>query len=183
MKLDYFDLCEGDVVVNLGAHQGKATLFFAPKVGETGKVVSMEPMTRNYHALQDAVLQSGYSNITLINAAIGEKTGLGVLYVGSSSVNYSTTRNQGLGAHPTRIISWDDLIKAMNLSHITLAKVDVEGAELQWLTGMTTLFPTHIIMEEHSRFGYDIKTLFNALKEKGYSYVKEGLHIYATRRR
>jgi len=183
MKLDYFNIEKGDIIVNLGAHQGTATLFFASKVGETGKVISIEPMNNNYRVLLEAVLKSGYNNVVLFNVAIGEETKMDKLYIGTNSVNYSTTRNHGLGAQPIRVVTWDDLIEWANLKNVSLAKVDVEGAELQWIKGMTQVLPKHIIMEEHTRFGYDLKTLTDMLKEKGYTYSKEGLIIYATRER
>ncbi len=181
-KLNYFKIRKGDVVVILGAHQGKDTLFYAEKVGKEWTIVSIEPMERNYTILQETVKKSNYGNVALFNLAISDRTVEGEIYVGTNSINYSTTRNHGLGTHPIKTVTWDDLIELAKLDYVTLAKVDVEAAELQWLNGMTKQLPSYIIMEEHSRYGYDLKILFNILKEKGYTYTKEGYHIYAERK-
>ena len=180
MNLNYFRLNEGDTVVNLGAHQGKATLFFSCAVGKSGRVISVEPLAENFSILERAVKRYRCDNVTLINAAIGDRDGEGNLFVGSH-VSSSTTRNQGRGTQRVVVVTWDKLVQQMRLKEVALAKVDVEGAELQWLTGMTTLYPKHIIMEEHSRFGYELSALYEMLKNKGYKWTKKGLHIYATR--
>lgn len=181
MNLGYFKLKEGDTVVNLGAHRGKATLFYSSIVGKTGSVISIEPMKENFEVLQNMVREAGCYNVTLLNVAIGDKNEMGSLFIGTNSVNHSTTRNHGLGIQPVEIITWDELVKRTQLDDVTLAKIDVEGAELQWLRGMTRQYPKHIIMEEHSRFGYDVNVLMKMLRDKEYLYDKKGIHIYATR--
>jgi len=179
MDVNYFPLKEGDIVVNLGAHIGKHTQFFSGKVGETGRVIAIEPERTNYEKLVEAT--KTLANVKTFMYAIGEKTGEGCLNIGTNSESHSTVRTFYGKTQPTQIISWDDLVSQSHLNYVTLAKVDVEGAEIQWLKGMTHTFPKHVIMEEHSRFAYPLKELTDLLEEKGYNYkVKRG-HIYATR--
>jgi len=47
----YFKIKKGEIIVNLGAHKGNATLLFSRKVGKTGIVISIEPVLENYKFL------------------------------------------------------------------------------------------------------------------------------------
>ncbi len=179
MRLGFFGLESGDVVVNLGAHRGGATKFYSARVGVKGKVFSLEPEKNNYNVLCH-VTRDMY-NVYVFNIAIGDKTGSGKLYVGTKSDNHSTIRELTEETQDIKIITWDDFMTQENITEVKLAKVDVEGSEIEWLNGMTHTFPQYIIMEEHSRFAYEYKELADLLREKGYMWTGEGTHLYATR--
>jgi len=180
MKLDYFHLKEGDTVVNLGANIGNATKFYSNKVGETGFVLAVEPERENFLELHNNLEK--YGNIWTAQFAIGDETHMGTLNVGTNKVNHSTVREFEEGeTQEVEVITWDDLMTRAGITEVTLAKVDVEGSEIEWLRGMTHTFPQYIIMEEHSRFAYEYKDLTDMLREKGYMWTREGLHLYATR--
>lgn len=178
MKLDYFKVNLGDVVVNLGAHHGEMTKFYSSRVGLKGKVFAIEPEIKNANILYYATMD--LDNVYTFNLAIGEKTHMGVLYVGTNSINHSTVRVFSGDVQEVQVITWDDFVTREGISLVHLANVDVEGAEVQWLKGMTHTLPNHIILEEHSRFAYDFNELDELLRKKGYMYIKEGFHMYAT---
>ena len=179
MDLNRFPLEDGDVVINIGAHRGRATKFYSSRVGVTGKVFSIEPEKNNYLALYHAT--KDLYNVWIRRLAIGESTGKGKLYVGTNSINHSTVREFDGETQEIQVITWDELVEELGVTEVTLAKVDVEGAEVQFLRGMTHTFPKHIIMEEHSRFAYDYTELADLLREKEYMFIREGIHVYATR--
>lgn len=179
MRFDYFPLKTGDVVVNLGANVGKATVFYSDRVGSTGKVVAIEPEKNNYNTLSHKT-RDRY-NVYAYRLAIGDETKKGALHVGTNRVNHSTVREFNGDTQDVDVITWDDLMIREGITETTLAKVDVEGSEIEWLRGMTHTLPKYIIMEEHSRFAYKLEELFAALREKGYVWVTEGFHVYATR--
>jgi FkbM family methyltransferase len=180
MRFEYFQINEGDTVVNLGAHRGGATKFYSSKVGVTGKVFSIEPEKNNYNALCHATRD--LYNVYIYNVAIGDITRMGTLHVGTKSDNHSTVRKLTEETQDVKIITWNDFVTRENITEVNLAKVDVEGSEIQWLNGMTHTFPSHIIMEEHSRLGtYSYKELTDLVEEKGYMFIRKGIHLYATR--
>ena len=180
MKFDHFHINEGDTVVNLGAHRGAATTFYSNRVGETGFVLSVEPEQENFLELHNTMEK--YGNVWTAQFAIGEETKTGFLNVGTNNVNHSTVRTFEDGERQeVEIITWDDLITKAGLTEVHIANVDVEGSECEWLRGMTHTYPKHIVMEEHSRFAYPFEELEALLREKGYMWVREGIHLYATR--
>jgi FkbM family methyltransferase len=48
---EYFDIQEGDVVVDGGSFTGDGCLYFSKKVGNNGKVYAFEPLEMNYKRL------------------------------------------------------------------------------------------------------------------------------------
>ena len=180
MNLSYFHLKEGDIVVDIGATRGDCTMFFSNRVGETGFVLAVEPEEENYLKLHGNLEK--YGNIWTAQYAIGDTTGKTLLYVGDTMENHSTVRDkEQRETQEVNVITWDDLMVQAGFTEVTLAKIDAEGSECEFLRGMTTVYPDRIIMEEHSRFSYDLEELYDLLREKGYMWVKEDLHIYATR--
>lgn len=179
MRLDRFDVRRGSTVVVLGAHWGEATKFFSEKVGPTGKVLSVEPEMENFQILREAIADLG--NVRIDNVAIGQHTKMGYLNVGTNDVNHSIVRHFDGKSQMIQICTWDRLVEMHGFRVVDLVKVDIEGAEIQWLKGMTHTFPKHIIMEEHSRFAYTLEELETWLSAKGYVHTQEGRDIYATR--
>ncbi len=181
MNLSYFPLKEGDTVVDIGATRGDCTMFFSNRVGESGFVLAVEPEEENYLKLYGFLEK--YGNIWTAQYAIGDTTGKGVLNIGDTFESHSMMRlfaDEG-ETQEVNVITWDDLMIQAGFTEVTLAKIDAEGSECEFLRGMTTVFPKHILIEEHSRFAYDLEELYDLLREKGYMWTKEDLHIYATR--
>jgi len=180
MNLDHYPLTKDDVVVNLGAHRGRLTTYFATRVG---RVIAVEPVQENYEALLEAIRVVGARNVTPLRAAIGSETRVGQVYIGTNDENHSTVRRFSGETQTVQVYTWNDLLDVCGVNQVRLAKVDVEGAELQWLRGMTRTLPTCVIMEEHSRFGlFTLAELKATLEAKGYRHTQMGLHIYAERK-
>lgn len=177
---DYFPLTKDDIVVNLGAHQGRLTVYFGTKVR---RVVAVEPVGENYDRLIEAVRAVGLRNVTAMMAAIGSWTHVGFINIGTNDENHSTLRRFGGETRPIMVYSWDDMVKLCKVDEVRLAKVDVEGSEMEWLKGMTHTFPECYMLEEHTRFGfYTLEELTAQLEDMGYTHVKRGLHIYGQRK-
>lgn len=180
MKLDHFHINEGDTVVVLGACRGDVVKFYSNRVGETGFVLAVEPEQENFLELHNRVEK--YGNIWTAQYAIGEETGKTDIYLGTTEENHSTVRDsEDRETQEVDVITWDDLMEQSGFTEVDIAVVDVEGSECEFLRGMNTVFPMRLLMEEHTRFSYPIEELTELLREKGYMWVKEGLHLYATR--
>lgn len=179
---DYFPVNYGDVVVDLGAFLGEATIFFSRKVGNAGVVIALEPEIWNFRRLTDKLIHYKLSNVVPILMAIGKETGRAHLNLGGENAHSTVLSGPRLpyGKRIVPVISWDDLVDMLTLRSVELVKVNVEGAEIQFLEGMTKMFPDKMVIDEHSRFGVDLDHLLELLDEKGYKvvYRNENL-IYA----
>ncbi len=181
---DYFPVNFGDVVVDLGAYEGEATLFFAQKVGKTGAVIAVEPEIWNFRRLMDKITYYKLANVIPLLIAIGKETGKMQLNLGGANAHSTILEGDRFlyGKRVVPVISWDDLVDTLTLRSVELVKVNVEGAEIAFLEGMTKMFPSKMVIDEHSRFGIDREYMLKLLDEKGYKVVHQHENlVYAER--
>jgi len=133
----------GAVFLDIGANAGYFSLLASRCVGESGKVLAVEPNPAMAKQLSQNKERNGLTNIAIAEVACSDSIEVRNLYVG----NAYNTGNSSLSRHN---LAWtksvgvscttaDLLIKNYNFQNIDLVKVDVEGAELQVLRGMTTI--------------------------------------------
>ena len=134
------DLCvPGMHVFDVGANQGYYTLQFAGRVGETGRVVALEPNPQMFALLQDSVELNGLrSRVELYNAAAGEQSGeleltFDPLYPGGGNL-FDRDPNDSRASSLVKVVKVDDI--AGPDSRFDIIKVDVEGWEPYVFRGM-----------------------------------------------
>ncbi len=141
----------GDWVVDIGANVGTYTLKLSSLVGPEGRVISFEPIPDTFELLATNSKYARYENITLIQAAASDRTGLagmdapvasdtGLTDYYRASIQPDTSSN--------RILTLK--LDALGLpDKISLVKMDAEGHERSVLEGMTDLIrrnhPTFIV--------------------------------------
>ena len=128
----------GDGFIDIGANIGHYSLLASRIVGAKGKVVAVEPAQWIHDMLERHVRLNGATNVRTVRAAASETVGVLKLYPGTPDNigKTSTVSNKGAPV----------LVDALPLSHILsedeircarVIKIDVEGAELQVLRGLT----------------------------------------------
>jgi FkbM family methyltransferase len=128
----------GMAVVDIGANIGYMTMLLASLVEASGVVVAVEPNPENVKLLEASRRANGFAQVLVIQAAAGRKTGLLVLNVSYS--NGTTTELPGdldaiLASRPVACFALDGILPKDR--RIDLIKVDVEGAELNALIGLS----------------------------------------------
>jgi FkbM family methyltransferase len=128
----------GNVVVEVGANQGIFTLLFSKLVGESGRVIALEPEPSLFAALEGNCRLNDATNVTRLNSAAGEERSQGFLQCsrfnsGDNRVTRSGAQRHGVAVE---IDSLDNLIQAPAVAFV---KIDVQGYELHVLRGMKTL--------------------------------------------
>ena len=169
---EYFPVEPGDFVVDIGSCIGDTVLYYSRKVGKNGAVVAMEPEINNYSTMCKLFFKYNCSNVIPIFAGIAKETGKTYLNIGGWNAHSTTFNPQYLqGKRMVPVISWDDLVEALNIPHVNLCKINAEGAEIEFLEGMSNILPKKIALDEHSRFNVDINRLLQLLDAKGYKIV------------
>jgi FkbM family methyltransferase len=132
----------GDVAWDVGANVGYYTEQFSSRVGESGYVVAFEPVPACFDKLAACV--AGRTNVRLVKAGLGRSEATVTFDIGSSDETLgrvvegnSAGANAKLVQLPIHI--GDDLARTQQLRPPTYVKVDVEGHELDVLTGMSGL--------------------------------------------
>mgnify|MGYP001562904716 CR=1 FL=1 len=129
---------EGATVVDIGTNIGYYTIIAGKKVGPMGKVFGYEPNTDSFNLLQRNILINNFDNITPVNMALSNILGERVLYFGDNKCTHSFADNRKTGKNemvPTDTL--DNSLKKYGSPKIDVIKMDIEGAEILALEGMT----------------------------------------------
>ena len=148
----------GGVVFDVGANIGFTALVAARLTGPHGQVVAFEPQPDSAEAVRANAAANGFNHLHVIEAAVGAATGSAELIVVADSL---WTRLASVGDHDhevarlqVQVISLDEQIAATALPVPDVVKIDVEGAELEVLAGLTKTLSDHrptVICEMHGK--------------------------------
>ncbi|SHM47815.1 FkbM family methyltransferase [Chryseobacterium polytrichastri] len=159
---------EPKIIVDLGAHIGMTSIYFALKY-PNAKIYSIEASSENFEILK--VNTHNFSNITTINAAANFEDG--TVNFGNSELSYNQKISEN--GKPTQAISIESLINTYNLNNIDLLKIDIEGGEIDLLSKNNSWLNAikNIIIEIHKPYNsekldLDLKPFnFNIKLDKG----------------
>ena len=131
---------KGMNIVDVGAHIGGHTVFFAEKTGNAGKVIAIEPESKNYEELLGNIHFNNFKNVIPINAALSDQNGVEKLYISPSSAGHSLLPELAKNSKTSPFIKiqvkkLDTLLEELHIKKIDVLKIDAEGAELRILKG------------------------------------------------
>lgn len=166
----------GMTVADVGAHVGYYTVLARRRLGSEGTVCSVEPAKDNARLLLANLKACGDARVIVFPCAAGEDEGERQLYIAASSDSHSLYRHPL--RPPVRIESVNvRTLDAMLPGPVDLVKIDVEGAEMDVLSGMRRLLanaPPPIMVIEWNPLclraaGRDPRDLPRFLEQRGYS--------------
>jgi FkbM family methyltransferase len=124
----------GDVVVDVGAHIGTVTL---PLAAAGCEVLAIEASPANARLLRAGVARNGFRRVQVVEAAADAVAGR------TPFVANGAWGQLAAWDHPYAVsvpaVRVDDLIDAAAYERVALVKLDVEGAELRAMEGMSRL--------------------------------------------
>jgi FkbM family methyltransferase len=177
------------VVVDAGANVGYASLWFAHRFPEA-KIVAIEPDRSNFRQLARHC-RALTGRCTLVEAALWSHDGtIGLAVADDAGMLLPhmarRTREASEGLRQVPALSVSGLMQRLNLDHIDVFKIDIEGAEREvfgsgdrsWIEGVRCF-----IIEVHEFFSAGAKkAVFGALPAERYDIVTRGENIYFYRR-
>jgi len=127
----------GMTVADVGANIGLLTLLMAWATGPGGKVIAFEPEAIPRSNLEKMKHLNGLSWVEVRDQAVGEKAGRLTFHVsdiiGHSSL-YALPEAEEARTVEVEVVRLDDVAPA---KRVDVVKIDVEGAELDVLAGMS----------------------------------------------
>lgn len=132
-------IAEGSICLDIGANIGIYTCIMAEEVGRNGMVFAFEPSPENYTFLKKN--SQGKRNVIIENMAISDKNGETTLFVSNKHKgDHRLYQPQTEGNRETIRIKTVTLSKylddnAVPLEHISVIKIDTQGAEPYILKG------------------------------------------------
>jgi FkbM family methyltransferase len=168
-------LAPAGVLYDIGANVGFFALFGARLAGRAdGQVYAFEPAPANAAAIEANAALNELANIVVIAKAVGAGSGTARLQLVEDQ---SWSKLEDYGTHPETeavievdLVSIDEMLAAGELRPPTVAKIDVEGAELAVIEGMRATVAEHrpaIICELHDTQ----RDFVRAMEELGYRTI------------
>jgi len=128
----YYHLKEGDVVVDAGAYPGDYAVFAARKVGRKGKVICFEPDARNRKILYRNMEREELDNFIIVPKGLWNKnTTLKI----KNSDGLHTELSEEIGDSEIDVCTLDSELAKLEIKHIDVLKMDIEGAEVEAIQG------------------------------------------------
>ncbi len=128
----------GDVFVDVGGNVGYFSLLAARCIGNTGAIITFEPIPALASSVRANARLNGFANVTVHELALSDNTGRASFWVGPSDhMGISSLRSLpsasmeiSVPVEPFDSVYRDD-------KPVRLVKIDTEGAEYKVLRGMT----------------------------------------------
>lgn len=138
---------DGATCIDVGANIGYYSMLFARLSGVRGKVFAIEPLKRNFLAIELSAEINHFENINIFQGVASDDEGF---------VNITIPEGDGAYAHITSCgeversvtvpsISLDSLALKYSFSKVDAIKIDVEGAELLVLHGAKNILSDPIL--------------------------------------
>jgi len=155
------NLKPGMVFVDAGANDGYYTLFAARKVGVAGRVVAVEPSSRERVNLRRNIQRNNFENVRIVTEALGAATGEADLRLAQDKHSGHNTlgrfaHDDVAAARPERVQveTLDVVVQRLALPRVDFVKIDVEGAEANVIAGSHDVLKTFrpiLLMEVNDR--------------------------------
>ncbi len=133
-EVETADSVAGKSIIDVGGFIGDSVLIFEELHPE--KIYTFEALPDNFNLLQQTLKLNDIKNVVAENIALGAEKGKCTLHIGGScttaadrpGINYS-------GDMDVPVITLDEYVAENKIENIGLIKVDIEGAEPDFLVG------------------------------------------------
>jgi FkbM family methyltransferase len=172
----------GDTVVDAGANVGYMTVLAGVAAGAAGRVLSFEPHPGLFGILQQNATairkQLNIARIELHQTALGDQPGTAELQLPPDFDSNDGVARIGRAEPPgwnSVTVQLETLDSVLGTDSVSVLKLDVEGAELQVLRGLSVALTArrvrHIVFEDHAIGGSDVA---RELRRAGYQLFSLG---------
>jgi FkbM family methyltransferase len=135
----------GQVVYDVGANIGFFTIICSRLVGARGRVYAFEPMPESAATLRHNVAINSLDNTLVVEKAVSSTTDRAELLISDWSAFHALKAEEisppehARGVVPVETVTLDDYVSTGGGQPPDVVKIDVEGAELEVIKGMTGL--------------------------------------------
>jgi FkbM family methyltransferase len=133
----------GGVFYDIGANVGFFTVIGARLVGPDGLVYAFEPVPENAAYVRLNTRLNHFQNVILTEKAVSSASGTGELalaaYSGGAALTTAAKPPDATKVIDIELVSVDDLVFTHGFRPPAVVKIDVEGAELDVLKGMSRI--------------------------------------------
>lgn len=181
-------LTAGMVVLDVGANEGFYSLFASRCVGTEGSVFCFEPSQREFDRLQKNIDLNAIATIHPFKIALSDFNGEAQLKIATPDHSGQNTLGDFIyagvtssGVETVAVERLDDWVDRLNIQHVDVIKLDVEGAEFAFLKGaqqtlsrFRPLLLLELIDIGLAKQGSGAVEVLDFLRELGYEFFEFG---------
>ena len=167
-----------EVVVSVGAGIGTEAFIASEMVGEIGCVLAIEGDPTAFTQLVLGIQSNRYGNVLPFNGLVAESPGWGKFFLGDESgKDFTTSSMFGNTTNGVKLPTFtlDQILSFSQIRHVDLLLMNIEGAELRALSGLSVL-PKRMVISCHDFLGDDVRSTYddvnNWLVDRGYKVLK-----------
>jgi FkbM family methyltransferase len=176
-------LREGDTVIDAGAHFGLYASLAGRLTGATGKVLAVEANPHIESLLGENLERYAGERGRLLAVALASRPGNGNFFIcGGGRAAYSASVAETPGSEPlnVQLVTVDNLCREHAITRVALAKLDVEGDEIEALrgaresisSGVLPLWMIEFTEANQRRRGSSTRALFEEISSLGYTVCR-----------
>ena len=133
----YYTPREGDIVFDVGAGVGGESRLFSHLVGRSGRVVAFEANPNTFRCLEMMVQLNKLPNVLASSYAISDQSGTVIIEDSEDNHLGNSLTDDNVKGVNVEARSLDDISLSLGIDRIDLLKMNIEGAELAALNGMS----------------------------------------------
>ncbi|MGB7441311.1 MAG: FkbM family methyltransferase [Coleofasciculaceae cyanobacterium] len=167
-----------DSFLDIGANVGVYTLLAASKI-QSGSIYSFEVLPKNYTRLQENLKINKFDQVKTYEIAVSDQPGTVSLNLAEGDSMPFITHTSANNTITVTTDTLDNLLQNQPLDNLTLAKMDIEGAELLAFKGAVSLLKQqrpHVwileINDQVSNFGHHKQDVVDFLHNYGYKLYR-----------
>jgi FkbM family methyltransferase len=169
------------ISLDIGACDGNYSILMAKLTHDEGRILAFEPDPENCRLLEDNVKVNKFKSIEVHQYALSDKEGTATFYPGGglgSLVSRSLSAGQ-FQCEPitVRLRKLDDVLDELNIRHVDIIELDVEGSEIQVLKGAEHTLRNncvHLLMDVDVGSNEERIELYRLLDSFGYEMYRIG---------
>jgi FkbM family methyltransferase len=187
---DGFEIRPDWTIVDCGANIGIFTMFAAIQATE-GRVFAVEPAEYNCDLLRENIAANGFKNVHVLKLAVSDSSGTGTLLLthpGNEHIRKGVIDGSNLKTEEVRTVTMTELLDSLELNHVDLLKMDVEGMEFEVFKDIAWLERVQrVVLEVHFEVG-DPEWISQRMKEAGFetlqrpAYDEDCIYMFGSRK-
>jgi len=175
-KQQEYQVKSGDVVSEMGSYMGYYAMRLAMQVGNTGKVVAIEPIDENVAYMRKNISRNKLEQITVIQSGVWDseqkieiKRDADQKHSTSIDMDYENAERIMINVN-----SLDNLFKGVGLNTLDYCIIQLNGAELKAVKGLEKVEVQNLSIA--ARYG-GVKKIEALLQTRNYSTVLSEQHF------
>jgi FkbM family methyltransferase len=185
-KESFYKIKQGDHVAEMGAFRGYFCMYMAQQVGPRGRVLAIEPLESNIFYLKKNIEANGLANVSIIQKGVWKEKD--VLTFKRNDDDYQSSSidlsYKDAETYQMNVDSLDNILEQEELDRMDFMVIQLNGAELEALEGLTKILPNHVaIAARYKKDGHIASTLIrDHLQAKNYRVrIRNRDYIFGTK--